>query len=260
MLRKPEHIAILGAMPEEVSLALSNISLIEKNKFGDLTIYSGEWISKDYPNKKLFLSIAWSGWGKVSASRAATRILSLDIANIPEVTTIIFTGVAGGTDSKTNQWDVVIPSELVQHDMDARPIFEKFEIPCLGKAIMRTDTELLEWSTKILKNVIKGDSLLPFGEVHNGLIATGDKFISEKKIMDNLNFEFPSITAVEMEGAAVAQVATQETVEWLIIRVISDNAESEAAVSFEEFLKKYECYSWKLINSLLEDWSNKPGV
>ena len=103
MSKKPQHLGILGAMPEEVSLALNNINLLSENKFGDLTIYTGEWVSKAYPNEKLFISIAWSGWGKVSASRAATRIISLDIPNIPVVTTIIFTGVAGGLDSKTTK-------------------------------------------------------------------------------------------------------------------------------------------------------------
>ena len=114
-------------MPEEVSLALKNINLLEKNQFGDLTIYSGTWISKVSKNEKFYLSIAWSGWGKVSAARAATRILSLEIPNIPKVTTIIFSGVAGGTNTRTNQWDVVIPSELVQHDMDASPIFKNLK-------------------------------------------------------------------------------------------------------------------------------------
>lgn len=258
MLDKLKHIGILGAMPEEVSLALKNIKLLEKNQFGDLTIYTGIWISKESPDEQFYLSIAWSGWGKVSASRAATRILGLDIPDIPKITTIIFSGVAGGTNAKTNQWDVVIPSELVQHDMDASPLFKKFEIPCLKTTQMLTNRELLKFSTNTIKNIIIKDKSLPFGEVHNGLIATGDKFISDKKIMDNLNSEFPNLTAVEMEGAAVAQVAIQESVEWLIIRVISDNAESEAAECFEEFLKKYELYSWKLLNTLLEEWCKIP--
>lgn len=257
MCKKPKHIGILGAMPEEVSLALKNINLLKKNQFGDLTIYTGLWISKVSSNENFYLSIAWSGWGKVSASRAATRILSLDIPNIPKVTKIIFSGVAGGTNTKTNQWDVVVPSELVQHDMDASPIFKKFEIPCLKTTSMLTNGKLLKFATTTFKNIIKKDNSLPFGKVHNGLVATGDKFISDKKIMDNLNLEFPNLTAVEMEGAAVAQVAIQESVEWLIIRVISDNADSEAAECFEEFLKKYELYSWKLLNSLLEEWSKE---
>ena len=68
------HIAILSAMPEEVGEFVNKFKLNNTCKFGDLTIYGGNW--KNSSGINVFLSLAWSGWGKVSAARAATRLLS----------------------------------------------------------------------------------------------------------------------------------------------------------------------------------------
>ena len=61
-----------------------------------------------------------------------------------------------------------------------------------------------------------------------------------------------------MEGAAVAQVAAQEKVPWLIVRVISDEADNSASQTFSEFLKDYEKYSWNLIEVLLKNYKKAP--
>ena len=61
------HIGILSAMPEEVGLTILNLTNEIKAKYGYLTIYSGEWICSNYLNKKIFVTVAWSGWGKVSS-------------------------------------------------------------------------------------------------------------------------------------------------------------------------------------------------
>ena len=69
------HIGILAAMPEEIGLALKDIKYIEEHKYGDLNIFSGIY-KESFDSKEIFISLAWSGWGKVSASRATTRMLS----------------------------------------------------------------------------------------------------------------------------------------------------------------------------------------
>ena len=58
--------------------------------------------------------------------------------------------------------------------------------------------------------------------------------------LGNLTKEFPELCAVEMEGAAVAQVAFQEGLPWLILRVISDNADHSASQNFVGFLEDYK--------------------
>ena len=248
-----QHIGILGAMPEEVINGLKNLVDIKESTFGDLTIYSGNWINNKEDNN-IFISLAWSGWGKVSASRAATRLLSLNFNGIPKVSTIIFNGVAGSANSNLSQWDIVIPSELIQYDMDARPIFEKFVIPALKASRLKVNSEILNWTHNTIGTFLKKNYQLPYGHIHTGLIGTGDKFISEEAFLDNIKKDLPDLKAIEMEGGAVAQVAIQEGIPWIIIRVISDDAKSSAANNFKEFLEYYEKLSWVLINCLLSNW------
>ena len=50
-----------------------------------------------------------------------------------------------------------------------------------------------------------------------------------------------------MEGGAVAQVAEQEGVPWIILRVISDSADSNSEIDFEKFLKDYVLSSRKIL-------------
>ena len=90
----PKHIGILCAMPEEIGSTLENLKNIKITKYGDLKIYSGEWrFSKLFSNSPcIYLSVAWSGWGKVSSSRAATRLISHKLNKL-KIDMILFTGV-----------------------------------------------------------------------------------------------------------------------------------------------------------------------
>ena len=234
----PRHIAILSAMPEEIGLTLNFLSNVVELEYGDLKIFSGEWCEENPNEPSLFVSTAWSGWGKVSAARAATRILSKTYKG-SEVEILFFTGVAGSANKDVNQWDIVIPSEVLQHDMDARPLFNKYVIPALNKEKLEVSRNLGKWATTIFNNALRKGKLNIFGKLHNGLIATGDKFISDKIVIKKLSDQLDGLMAVEMEGASVAQVAYQENIPWLIIRVISDSAAEEAFDSFDEFIKKY---------------------
>ena len=245
------HVGILSAMPEEVGTILNNIESVREFKYGDLSIFNGNWSPPD-TNKNLLISTAWSGWGKVSSARAATRILGLNNEKIAPVDLLIFTGVAGGIDKKLSQWDIILPDKLLQYDMDARPIFEKYNIPSLNKKFLTPDTKLHKFGFDILKDNIDSIRLEKFNSVSKGLIGTADKFVSSHNEGQNLKVKIPSLLAVEMEGAAVAQVATQENIPWLIVRVISDSADDSAAQNFDEFLKEYKKYSWNIIEIILE--------
>jgi len=238
------HIGLLGAMPEEIGNALESLTNIKEKKYGDLTLFSGEW------SKEIAITIAWSGWGKVSAARATTRLLSCDLNKKP-IDFILFTGVAGGVDINLNQWDIIISSKVIQHDMDASPLFPKFVVPAIKSETLSANQFIVDWIYDSLVSV-KKNNIKPFGNISKGLIATGDQFISEKKILNKLYSEIENLKAVEMEGAAFAQVAYQENIPWCILRVISDNADELAADNFEEFLEKYEQCSWNLIEIILK--------
>ena len=236
-------------MPEEIGSSIDNLDILTLKEYGDLKIYYGK-LKKKVPNyESVYITLAWSGWGKVSAARAITRILS----EKNKIDLIIFTGVAGAANKNLKQWDIVIANEVVQHDMDARPIFEKFVLPALKKGKLKSNEFLNNWIfSSLTKSMINGD-LTRFGQIKKGLIATGDSFISGENVIKRLKNELPKLEAVEMEGGAVAQVAEQEGIPWVILRVISDSADSNSEEDFEKFLKKYVLSSWQILDCILQD-------
>ena len=244
------HIGLLSAMPEEVGKTLNHLKNTTSTSYGDLIIHTGEWILDKSSNIEIRISLAWSGWGKVSASRAATRLLNT-VENNENLDLIIFTGVAGSGKTSLNQWDIVIANEVIQHDMDARPLFKKYYIPALGIDKIKSPQNLTNWIFKVLEKTKKVGKLSKFGSIKKGLIASGDKFISDKNYLKKLCSDIPDLDAVEMEGAAIAQIATQEKIPWAIVRVISDSANEEASEDFSTFIKQYENHSWEIINCLL---------
>ncbi len=251
------HIGILCAMPEEIGSTTKNLKNLSVKRYGDLKIFSGEFFPDKNGESLLLVSVAWSGWGKVSAARAATRLIGFSYQN-QLIDLLIFTGVAGSANSNFNQWDIVIPDELVQHDMDARPLYKKYQIPALKEARIKSLKTWVNWSTQVLKESITKNEIRPFLKVKNGLVATGDQFISSKLVIETLSKELPGLCAVEMEGASVAQVAQQEGVPWLVIRVISDGADNSAEKTFIDFLEKYKNCSWDLIKALLKRCLDAP--
>ena len=163
----------------------------------------------------------------------------------------IFTGVAGSAKKFINQWDVIISESSLQHDMDARPLFDKYEIPAIKKKLINSDKSICEKIYQILLNEKEKKGLKKFGKIYKGLIATGDQFISDQKAINIICEAFPEVLAVEMEGSSFAQVAYQERVNWMIIRTISDSADNSADEEFSTFIKEYETHSWGLIESIL---------
>ncbi len=242
------HLGILAAMPEEVGTFLSNLDSIVEKKYGDLAIFSGIWKGSNIKN--IYLSVCFSGWGKVSSSRATTRLIS-SLYKDKAIDFIIFTGVAGAAKKNLKQWDIIVSDSVIQHDMDARPIFEKYFIPALKTKRIFPSKDILVDFEKALIYSKKNGNLSIFGDVYKGLIATGDQFISDKNILDSISNDFNDIHAVEMEGASFAQVAEQENVKWLIVRVISDQADDDAYLDFDKFLQEFKIYSWQIIESFL---------
>lgn len=243
------HIGLLAAMPQELGFILDNLKIIESKKFGDLELFSGFWTNSF--NKKILLTVAWSGWGKVSAARASTRLISNVFQN-SKVDFVIFTGVAGAVDSKLKQWDIVLSEAVIQHDMDARPLFNKFVVPSIKEEKIIANKKIINSFYTTLYKKENLSELSIFGSVFKGLIGTGDMFISDKRKLEQLSKEIPDLLAVEMEGGAFAQVAHQENIKWIVIRVISDNASENAVEDFNEFINKYQFKSWELIKHLLD--------
>jgi adenosylhomocysteine nucleosidase len=235
-------------MPEEIGSDLSHLQQLQSEQHGDLTIHHGSW------GENIRLSLAWSGWGKVSAARAATRLL----CSAPDIDLLLFTGVAGAADPALTQWDVVLANAVVQHDMDSRPLFPRFTLPALNRAQLNPDSNWLRWASTALAQAAQAGELDGFGPPSTGLIATGDRFIGDTAVLDALREALPGLKAVEMEGAAVAQVAEQEGMAWLVLRVISDGADASAAQSFGDFIQMYDRRAWRLLQALLSRIEQAP--
>ena len=168
--------------------------------------------------------------GKVAAAvTAATLVEKFN------VTHIIFTGVAGSADLGVRVGDVVVADSLAQHDFDASPLFPRFEIPLTGLSRMPTDREMSLKLSLATREFLQNESNQP--QIHRGLIGSGDQFIKDRTHLGSLKDALPDLLAVEMEGAAVAQVCHELGVPFAIMRTISDNANEEAATDFMHFVQ-----------------------
>src|SRR4030042_4123771 len=123
-------IAIMGAMKEEVNLLLKQMRSVSREKIGLRTYYSGLLYGRR-------VVLTTSGWGKVASCSTATVLLSHF-----GVKTFLFFGTAGAIDKKIEIGDIVIADELIQYDLDPRPIFPRYEIPGLGISKIPTDPHL----------------------------------------------------------------------------------------------------------------------
>ncbi|MDB5746344.1 MAG: hypothetical protein JWP72_1192 [Massilia sp.] len=182
--------------------------------------------------------------GKVAAAMTATTLVEKF-----GVTHILFTGVAGAGDKTVQVGDIVVAESLVQHDMDASPLFPRFEVPLTGLTHFPADhqigTRLVDAAQAFLdrdfEEAIDTREKAVFGlirpRIHRGLVASGDQFVNDREHINRLNDALPGLVAVEMEGAAVAQVCYELGVPCGVIRTISDNANENAATDFMRFVK-----------------------
>ena len=170
--------------------------------------------------------------GKVAAATTATMLIEKF-----GVTHILFTGVAGAGAADVKVGDVVVADSLLQYDIDASPLFPRYEVPMTALSHFHADQQL----SNILANAAAGYLEMEFEHerprVHRGLIASGDQFISSAEHINALNAALPGLLAVEMEGAAVAQVCFELGVPFAVIRTISDNANEDAAHDFMRFVQ-----------------------
>jgi adenosylhomocysteine nucleosidase len=211
-------IGILGAMAEEVRLI--------GELFEEATIIRAG--SRDYQVGRLGsgdVVVAISGFGKVAAASTVTTMLDRF-----EPEAILFTGVAGALDRGVGRGDVVVADALVQHDFDASPIFPRFVIPSLQVERIPTDPVLTARAEQA--------AAASGATTHRGLVLSGDRFINSHSARDELRSLFPDALAVEMEGAAVAQVCAEREVPFAVVRAISDTADDDAAADFMEFVEQ----------------------
>ncbi|WPC74639.1 5'-methylthioadenosine/S-adenosylhomocysteine nucleosidase [Vibrio porteresiae] len=210
-------IGIIGAMEQEVAIlkdAMQNVQQVSK---AGGTYYSGQINGAE-------VVLLQSGIGKVAAA-VGTAILLNEYQ--PDV--VLNTGSAGGFDSSLTMGDVVISSEVRHHDADVTAFGYEMGQMAGQPAAFQADAHLMSVAEKALESMADKHAV-------RGLICTGDAFICKPEQQEYIRRHFPNVVAVEMEASAIAQTCHQFKVPFVVVRAISDVADKESPMSFDEFL------------------------
>lgn len=211
---------IIAAMQEEMQEIKNIMQEICEMQVYELTFLVG----KIYNNKVILVE---AGVGKVNAARV-TQILIDKF----EVKKIINIGSAASCNDKLEIGDIVIGSKLVQHDFDITAFnHPKGYISNIGQFI-ESDIELIKKLEKTITYLDNKDFNITIGT-----IATGDIFCTDINMKNKIRTKF-NAEAIEMEGAAIAQVCKLDNIPFVIIRSISDKPNGKNEITFDEFLKK----------------------
>ncbi|MGJ7554427.1 5'-methylthioadenosine/adenosylhomocysteine nucleosidase [Variovorax sp. RB3P1] len=244
-------VAVVAAMHEELGALLAQMPDEQRVRVAGRDFWVGHLHGQP-------VVAVLSRIGKVAAAVTATVLLERF-----GVRAIVFTGVAGGLAPGVNVGDVVVATELLQHDMDASPIFPKHEVPLMGLSRFAADAAISDALSDVVRRVLRDPVALigqagvdEFGlsspKVHRGLLVSGDRFVSTTAESAALQRELPDALAVEMEGAAVAQVCHDYGVPFAAMRTISDRADDAAHGDFARFVAVVASrYSLALVDAWL---------
>ena len=174
------------------------------------------------------------GCGKVNAALSATLL-----AGHAKVARILVTGLSGGLAAGLKVGDIVIADSFVQHDMDARPLFPQHEIPFEGFSMIEAGTELRQLLTGAARQMLATQRPpgLENSGVFEGLVVSGDQFVSSQESRSRILNTLQKACAVDMESAAIAQVCRAADLPLGVMRVISDSADGSAHLDFTHFVE-----------------------
>lgn len=187
--------------------------------------------------------------GKVSAAITATLLIERFGADA-----IVFTGVAGGLGAGVKVGDVVVAQDFLQHDLDVSPLFPRYEVPAYGRSRFACDGALSQALAGAVTAALAQD--FPSARLHQGLIVSGDRFVCGAEeaavLQQRLRAAGHEALAVEMEGAAVAQVCADHGLPFAAMRTISDRADDTAHQDFAQFVQHVASqYAQRIVQRLL---------
>jgi len=244
-------VAILSALPEEQA---GIAALLTDARIHD---HAGRRYSCGQLHGQAVV-LALSGIGKVAAASTAATLIERFGAR-----GIVFTGVAGGLGDGVQVGDVVVATRYAQHDLDASPIFPRYEVPGYGRALFDCDAALSAQLAVAVQQCLAGGGAawtaeldLPAPQMHQGLVVSGDRFVSSAAEVQALRSGLRAVgmdaLAVEMEGAAVAQVCADHGLPFAAMRSISDRADDSAHLDFPRFIRSIASrYAQHIIGSLV---------
>ncbi|MEB6195835.1 5'-methylthioadenosine/adenosylhomocysteine nucleosidase [Mammaliicoccus sciuri] len=224
-------IGIIGAMEEEVEILKSSIENRETIQIAHVIFYKGNIEDKQ-------VVLAQSGIGKVNAAITATLLINEFKPDL-----IINTGSAGSVDSELNIGDIIISNKVYYHDVNAAAFGYKLgQVPSMPE-FYETDSKLIDLAKSSIEQLDLNGIV--------GEVATGDSFIGSIDQRKVIKSNFPTASVVEMEAGAIAQTCYQYNVPIIVTRAVSDLADKESDVTFEEFLKVACVNSSKIVKLLL---------
>jgi adenosylhomocysteine nucleosidase len=187
--------------------------------------------------------------GKVSAAMTAATLIERFDAGA-----IVFTGVAGALADQVQVGDVVVAQDFLQHDLDVSPLFPRYEVPAYGRARFVCHEDLSAALRQAAQQALAGE--FAQASVHQGLIVSGDRFVSGAcevgALRQRLQQAGHAALAVEMEGAAVAQVCADHGLPYAAMRTVSDRADDSAHRDFAEFVTQVASrYAQAIVSRLL---------
>lgn len=234
-VRSDAPLAIVGAMQEELAALLAAMPDARPETLAGRQFWRGHLEGRP-------VVVVLSRIGKVAAATTATVLLAHH-----GVRAVLFTGVAGGLAEGVAVGDVVVARDLLQHDMDASPLFPRHEVPLTGMTRFPADAALANALAAAAQDVlaelpahlsaeVQAEFAMTQARLHRGLIVSGDRFVATAAESARLRADLPDALAVEMEGAAVAQVCHDWGVPFAAVRTISDRADDAAHADFGRFV------------------------
>lgn len=226
-------IGIIGAMEEEVAVLKQEMDIEETVDYASMQFCKGTLCGKN-------VVIVRSGIGKVNAA-----ICAQVLADRFNVDVLINTGIAGSLDAAIDIGDMVISTDLVEHDMDATIFGDPLgQVPRMDTFSFPAEANLIE------KAVAANEEANPDIQTFTGRIVSGDQFVSSAEVKEKLVKNFQA-KCTEMEGAAIAHAAYLNKISCVIIRAISDKADNSATMDYPTFEKKAIEHSVRLVRNLL---------
>ncbi len=228
-----KKIGIIGAMELEVETLKSKMEVKSTTTKARMEFFEGTLNGVE-------AVIVRSGIGKVNAGMC-TQIL----ADLFGVTHIINTGVAGSLDAAIDIGDIVVSTEVLQHDVDAGGFgYPLGQIPQLDTLAFPADEKMAELAKSVCEKVNKEI------KVFSGLIVSGDQFISDKAKKQYIKNNFDGL-CTEMEGAAIGQAAYLNGIPFVILRAISDKADDSADMDYPTFERQAAEHCAKLVEEFI---------
>ncbi|MGP8216673.1 MAG: 5'-methylthioadenosine/S-adenosylhomocysteine nucleosidase [Bacteroidia bacterium] len=216
-------IAIVGASLEELDISDKLRNTLGHKRIANFDFYEGELHGKP-------VVVLITDWGKVRASQGITILY-----HNYSISRLFFIGACGGI-GEWKQGDVCIPTRFDYFDFNASPLIPAYKYKQFNTRLFVSDAN---------HTCVVNDLKAKFGQrVRNGMALSGDSFISDAGIIHEIEKlkGFDSLNAsginaiVDMESTAIAEACTNLTIDFLVIRIVSDSISANSGNDFNKFL------------------------